>query len=73
MKHRTLPLALYTALQSPDGDATAARLALLSFVLGLAGLLASELLARSLRRWLGEIGDARRERQPGCAARSGWR
>jgi molybdate transport system permease protein len=50
---RTLPLALYTALQSPDGDATAARLALLSFSLGLAGLLAAELLARTLRRRLG--------------------
>jgi len=50
---RTLPLALYTALQSPDGDATAARLAALSLSLGLAGLLASELLARRLRRWLG--------------------
>jgi molybdate transport system permease protein len=50
---RTLPLALYTALQSPDGDATAARLALLSLSLGLAGLLASELLARRLRVWLG--------------------
>src|SRR6185369_12845612 len=50
---RTLPLALYTALQSPDGNATAARLAMLSFSLGLAGLLCSELLARSLRRWLG--------------------
>jgi molybdate transport system permease protein len=51
---RTLPLALYTALQSPDGDATAARLAVLSLSLGLAGLLASEMLARSLRRWLGK-------------------
>jgi molybdate transport system permease protein len=51
---RTLPLALYTALQSPDGDATAARLALLSFGLGLAGLLCSEVLARTLRRWLGK-------------------
>jgi molybdate transport system permease protein len=50
---RTLPLALYTALQSPDGDATAARLAMLSFSLGLAGLLASEFLARRLRHWLG--------------------
>jgi molybdate transport system permease protein len=50
---RTLPLALYTALQSPDGDATAARLAILSLSLGLAGLLAAELLARGLRRWLG--------------------
>jgi molybdate transport system permease protein len=51
---RTLPLALYTALQSPDGDATAARLALLSLSLGLAGLLASEFLARRLRIWLGK-------------------
>ncbi len=51
---RTLPLALYTALQSPDGDATAARLATLSLSLGLAGLLAAELLARGLRRWLGK-------------------
>ena len=50
---RTLPLALYSALQSPDGDALAARLALLSFGLGLAGLLGAELLSRGLRRWLG--------------------
>ena len=50
---RTLPLALYSALQSPDGDALAARLALLSIALGLGGLIASELLARALRRWLG--------------------
>jgi molybdate transport system permease protein len=50
---RTLPLALYTALQSPDGDALAARLAALSLMLGLAGLLVAELLSRSLRRWLG--------------------
>ena len=52
-ERRTLPLALYTALQSPDGDAVAARLAMLSFSLGLAGLLAAEMLARGLRRWLG--------------------
>jgi len=51
---RTLPLALYSALQSPGSDAVAARLAMLSFALGLTGLLASELLARSLRRWLGK-------------------
>ncbi|MEN9704310.1 MAG: hypothetical protein RLZZ393_189 [Pseudomonadota bacterium] len=50
---RTLPLALYSALQMPDGGAIAARLALLSFGLGLLGLLASEALARGLRRWLG--------------------
>ena len=50
---RTLPLALYTALQTPDGDAMAARLAMISFSLGLAGLLAAEFLARRMRRYLG--------------------
>jgi molybdate transport system permease protein len=50
---RTLPLALYTALQTPDGDAAAARLALISFVLGLGGLLLSEWFARRVRRLLG--------------------
>jgi molybdate transport system permease protein len=50
---RTLPLALYTAIQSPNGDAVALRLAILSLVLGLLGLLAAELLARRMRRFLG--------------------
>jgi molybdate transport system permease protein len=50
---RTLPLALYTALQTPSGDASAARLALISFSLGLVGLTLSELLARQVRRRLG--------------------
>ena len=50
---RTLPLALYTAMQSPDGDALALRLAVLSFLLALAGLLAAEVLVRRTRRWLG--------------------
>ena len=50
---RTLPLALYTAIQSPNGDAIALRLAILSFVLGLSGLVLSELLARGMRRRLG--------------------
>lgn len=50
---RTLPLALYTAIQSPDGDASAARLAALSFGLGLAGLVAAELVARRMRVRLG--------------------
>jgi molybdate transport system permease protein len=49
---RTLPLALYTAIQTPGGEALAARIALVSFVLGLAGLLAAEWLARRLRRTL---------------------
>jgi molybdate transport system permease protein len=50
---RTLPLALYTALQTPGGDAAAARLAMLSLSLGVTGLLLSELLARALRHRLG--------------------
>jgi molybdate transport system permease protein len=50
---RTLPIALYSALQTPNGDATAARIALISFVLGLAGLFAAELLGRAMRRRLG--------------------
>jgi molybdate transport system permease protein len=50
---RTLPLALYTALQTPDGDALAARLALISFALGLGGLLVAESLSRALRTRLG--------------------
>ena len=50
---RTLPLALYTAIQSPSGDVLALRLAILSFALGLLGLLAAELLARRMRRFLG--------------------
>jgi molybdate transport system permease protein len=50
---RTLPIALYSALQTPGGDAAAARLAALSLSLGLAGLLLSEWFARRVRRMLG--------------------
>jgi molybdate transport system permease protein len=50
---RTLPLALYTAIQSPDGELAAGRLAALSFGLGLAGLIGAEWLARRLRARLG--------------------
>ena len=50
---RTLPIALWSALQTPDGDAAAARIALVSFALGLAGLVGAELLARAIRRRLG--------------------
>jgi molybdate transport system permease protein len=50
---RTLPLALYTALQTPGGDAAAARLASISLVLGLGGLLLSEWFARRVRLLLG--------------------
>jgi molybdate transport system permease protein len=50
---RTLPLALYTALQSPGGDRAAARLAIIAIVLGFSGLLLSEWFARRIRRLLG--------------------
>lgn len=45
---RTLPLAIYTALQTPDGEVAAARLALLSILLAVLGLVAAE--------WLGARG-----------------
>lgn len=50
---RTLPLALYTALQTPGGETSAARLAALSFGLGLGGLLLAETVARRVRALLG--------------------
>ena len=50
---RTLPLALYSALQVPDGEHAALRLALLSVILGLGGLLLSEWFALRVRRMLG--------------------
>ena len=46
---RTLPLALYTAMQSPGGDAVALRLAILSFTLGVMGLIGAEWLLRRVR------------------------
>ncbi len=50
---QTLPLAIYSAVQTPGGDASAARLAALSMVLALAGLVAAEVAARRVRRMLG--------------------
>lgn len=46
---QTLPLAIYAALQRPDGDAIALRLSALSVAVALAALIASELLARRMR------------------------
>ncbi len=45
---RTLPLALYSLAQTPDGETGAARLALIAVVLALGALIASEWLARRL-------------------------
>ena len=47
---QTLPLAIYQAIQTPGGDAIAARLAVLSIIIALAGLVISELLASRVRR-----------------------
>ena len=46
---RTLPLALYTLIQSPGQEAAAARLCVISVVIAMASLVASEWLARSAR------------------------
>jgi len=43
---RTLPLAIYTALQVPGSEAAVTRLAIISVLLSLGALLASELLVR---------------------------
>ncbi len=50
---QTLPLAIYSATQIPGGDAIAARLAAVSFVLAVGLLLLADVLARWLRTWLG--------------------
>jgi molybdate transport system permease protein len=47
---RTLPLAIYTLTQSPEGDAAALRLALFSVALSLAALAVSERLVRRATR-----------------------
>ncbi len=43
---RTIPIALYTLIETPGGEAAAARLVVISIVIALAALLASELIAR---------------------------
>ncbi len=50
---RTLPLAIYTAIQSPGGEAQAARLATISVALALAGLLLAEVASKRLERMIG--------------------
>jgi len=53
---QTLPLAIYTYTQIPGGDAQALRLCVISVVLSLVALLASEVLVRRANR--GILGDA---------------
>ncbi|WP_081944379.1 molybdate ABC transporter permease subunit [Thalassospira australica] len=47
---RTLPLAIYTAIQTPGGELAAARLTALSIGLAFAGLLLSEVALRRIRK-----------------------
>jgi molybdate transport system permease protein len=45
---QTLPLAIYSALQTPDGDAVVTRLAVLAVALSLGALVVAEVLARRM-------------------------
>ncbi|MBO6635722.1 molybdate ABC transporter permease subunit [Parvibaculum sp.] len=47
---QTLPIALYSALQSPDGEIRALRLLILSILLAIGALAASEIFAARMRR-----------------------
>lgn len=51
---RTLPLAIYTLLQTPEGESAAAWLAGLSLALAVIALAASELAARAVRKRLNQ-------------------
>ncbi|WAS99810.1 molybdate ABC transporter permease subunit [Rouxiella chamberiensis] len=55
---RTIPLAMYTLIQTPGAEGAAARLCVLAILLSLAALLFSDLLAKRSRRRLGADADA---------------
>jgi len=50
---RTLPLAIYSYTQTPDGDLAALRLAVLSMALALGALMVSDRLERKAQRQMG--------------------
>ncbi|MAF49752.1 MAG: molybdate ABC transporter permease subunit [Rhodospirillales bacterium] len=50
---RTLPLAIFTEVQTPGADATAIRLVIISVVIALVALILSEFLARRVNKRLG--------------------
>jgi len=50
---RTLPLAIYSALQSPGGEAEAAKLSVLSILLALAGVTLAQIADRRIRTYAG--------------------
>ena len=49
---QTVPLAIYTALQVPGGEAAAGRLVLVAVAFSLVALFASELVSRRIARWV---------------------
>ena len=51
---QTLPLAIYSAIQTPGGEAEAARLSALSIGLALIGLMLAELADRRVRTMIGQ-------------------
>ncbi len=50
---RTLPLAIYSVLQTPSGEVQALRLALVSIAVAVAAIAASEILARRVAKQVG--------------------
>jgi molybdate transport system permease protein len=52
---QTLPLAIYAATQTPGGEATAAKLAAVSFTLAVAGLMLAEFAGRRMQVLLGRV------------------
>ncbi|HWB19416.1 MAG TPA: molybdate ABC transporter permease subunit, partial [Phycisphaerales bacterium] len=50
---RTLPSAIYTYSQVPDGDESCVRLVIISIIISLIALMASEILARRIHRRIG--------------------
>ncbi len=51
---RTIPLAIYTAIQMPGGEAAAARLASLSIALALGGLVLADIIGRRAAKAIGQ-------------------
>ncbi|WMS43732.1 molybdate ABC transporter permease subunit [Acuticoccus sp. MNP-M23] len=49
---QTVPLAIYTALQIPGGEAAAGRLVLVAVAFSLVALFAAELVSRRIARWV---------------------
>lgn len=50
---RTLPVAIFTSMQQVGGDAAALRMVIVSIVLSIAALIASEIFARRMRSRMG--------------------